>query len=115
MSADAVDEPIRAAALAWINRVTLGGTITVTRDQLANDFEVDGRPFPLVDRGRGIRKPVGWSAALSIMTAVPKSGSRARTTTWKEPTDCIGTSCAATSTAAPRTRACERPCARNCR
>lgn len=74
MSSEVIDEPIRAAALAWIDRVTLGGTVPVTRDQLANDFEVDGRPFPLVDRGRGIRKPLGWSAALSIMTAVPKSG-----------------------------------------
>lgn len=35
---------------------------------------MDGERFPLVDRGRGIRRPRGWSAALSIMTAVPKQG-----------------------------------------
>ena len=65
---------IRAAALAWINDVTLGGSIPVSRDQLANDFIVQGLRFPLIDRGRGIRKPLGWTAALSIATSVPKSG-----------------------------------------
>ena len=63
------EEAIRAAALAWLHDVTLGGTIPVTREQLANDFHVAGQRFPLVDRGRGIRKPIGWRAALSIMTA----------------------------------------------
>jgi len=28
----------------------------------------------LIDRGRGIRKPQGWDAALTITTSVPKSG-----------------------------------------
>lgn len=60
---------IRAAALAWLNEVTLGGTVPVTRDQLANDFQFAGERIALVDRGRGIRKPQGWHAALSIMTA----------------------------------------------
>lgn len=41
----------------------------ITREQLTNDFYVSGGRFPLVDRGRGIRKPQGWRAALSIMTA----------------------------------------------
>lgn len=68
------DDVVRGAALAWIDTVTLGGTLPVTRDQLTDDFRVDGQRFPLVDRGRGIRKPVGWRAALSIMTAAPKSG-----------------------------------------
>jgi putative restriction endonuclease len=65
---------IRAAALAWVHEVTLGGDVHITREQLANDFIVGGERFPLVDRGRGIRKPQGWHAALSIMTAVPRSG-----------------------------------------
>jgi putative restriction endonuclease len=65
---------IRAAALLWINDVTFGGAVPITREQLANDFLIDGQRFPLVDRGRGIRKPVGWNAALSITTAAPKSG-----------------------------------------
>ena len=68
------EEVIRAAALVWVEGVTLGGTLPVTRDQLANDFIVGGERFPLVDRGRGIRKPAGWRAALSITTTAPKSG-----------------------------------------
>lgn len=67
-------EAVRAAALAWLSAVTLDGQVEVTREQLANDFTVDGVRFPLIDRGRGIRKPLGWDAALSITTAVPKSG-----------------------------------------
>src|SRR4051794_7023740 len=60
---------IRAAALAWLNEATLGGSVPVTREQLSQDFYVGGQRFPLVDRGRGIRKPQGWHAALSILTA----------------------------------------------
>jgi putative restriction endonuclease len=55
----------------------MDGEVAVSRDQLAGDFTVDGSRFPLIDRGRGIRKPAGWDAALSITTSVPKSG-RAR-------------------------------------
>jgi putative restriction endonuclease len=68
---------VRAAALAWLQERTLGGMLELSREQLANDFYVAGARFPLVDRARGIRKPAGWRAALSIMTAAPKSG-RAR-------------------------------------
>lgn len=68
------DQEVRAAALVWIDAVTLGGTVPVTRDQLANDFIIGGRRFPLIDRGRGIRKPVGWRAALSITTAATPPG-----------------------------------------
>jgi putative restriction endonuclease len=70
----AEQDAIRAAALAWIHRVTLDGGVPITREQLANDFLVAGERFPLVDRGRGIRKPIGWKAALSITTAAPKRG-----------------------------------------
>jgi putative restriction endonuclease len=66
--AAAEEGEIRAAALAWLQEVTLGGSVPVTREQLANDFYHAGERFPLVDRGRGIRKPAGWRAALSIMT-----------------------------------------------
>ena len=65
---------VRAAALDWIRRRTLDGTRPITREELANDFLVAGGRFPLIDRGRGIRKPLGWRAALSIATPVPKSG-----------------------------------------
>src|SRR4051794_36176392 len=67
-------EQLRAAALAWLDERTLGGTVPISRDELANDFTFAGHRFALVDRGRGIRKPEGWRAALSILTAVPKSG-----------------------------------------
>lgn len=68
------EDQIRAAAMNWLVQVTLSGTTPVSRDQLANDFFFAGQRFPLVDRGRGIRKPQGWSAALSIMTAAPTPG-----------------------------------------
>lgn len=71
------EQAIRAAALAWLTEITLGGTEPVSRERLANDFQVDGTRFPLIDRGRGIRKPHGWHGALSITTAAPGSG-RAR-------------------------------------
>lgn len=68
------EDEIRIAAMQWLQQVTLSGTLPVSRDQLANDFVFAGHRFPLVDRGRGIRKPQGWSAALSIMTAAPAPG-----------------------------------------
>jgi putative restriction endonuclease len=68
------DDVVRSAALAWIEKITLGGALPVTREQLAHDFHIDGARFALVDRGRGIRKPAGWQAALSIMTAVASTG-----------------------------------------
>ncbi len=66
-----VEDEIRAEAMHWLEQVTLAGTIPVSREQLANDFRYRASRFPLLDRGRGIRKPQGWSAALSIMTAAP--------------------------------------------
>lgn len=68
------EESVRAAALLWLRDVTADGRDPVTRDQLANDFRVDGVRFPLVDRGRGIRKPAGWRSAFSITTAYPRTG-----------------------------------------
>lgn len=74
MSGFADEQAIRYAALAWLEQQSHGGELPMTRDQLANDFYVGGERFALVDRGRGIRKPAGWTAALSIMTAVPRVG-----------------------------------------
>jgi putative restriction endonuclease len=65
---------VRAAALDWVRQVTMDGELAVTRDQLAADFTVAGVRFPLIDRGRGIRKPAGWDSALSITTAAPRFG-----------------------------------------
>jgi putative restriction endonuclease len=68
------EDVIRNAALQWLSLVTLDGRRPVSREQLANDFQWNGQRFPLIDRGRGIRKPVGWTSALSITTSVAKSG-----------------------------------------
>lgn len=68
------EDTVRAAALDWVRARTADGCDPITRDELANDFTVNGTRFPLVDRGRGIRRPVGWRAALSIVTAFPKGG-----------------------------------------
>ncbi len=74
MTNASTEDEIRAAALVWIDNETHGGTLPITRERLAQDFFVGGVRFPLVDRGRGIRKPLGWRAALSITTAAPRSG-----------------------------------------
>lgn len=74
MAVLADEQAIRGAALTWLHGATLGGTVPISREQLANDFQVGGDRFALIDRGRGIRKPAGWSAALSITTAAPRSG-----------------------------------------
>ena len=57
----ALDEvSVRSAALLWLQKVTLGGTVPVTREQLANDFHVAGQRFPLVDRAAASEsRPVG--------------------------------------------------------
>ena len=39
---------IRQAALGWVRSASLDGTRPLTREQLANDFLVDGERFPLV-------------------------------------------------------------------
>lgn len=70
------EQDIREAALEWVRSTSSDGTRPLTREELANDFLVDGERFPLVDRGRGIRKPIGWQAALSILTSAGKAGSR---------------------------------------
>jgi putative restriction endonuclease len=72
VNAASSEELIRTAAFEWLTKTTLDGTIPVSRAQLTNDFRFDGTRFPLVDAGRGIRRPRGWTSALSIMTAAPK-------------------------------------------
>jgi len=74
VTAPEVEFAIRDAALAWLQGVTQDGTVAVTREQLANDFQFAGERFPLIDRGRGIRKPLGWHSALSISTAATPPG-----------------------------------------
>lgn len=68
------EETIRAAALLWLRDVTADGRDPISRYQLANEFRIEGRRFPLVDRVRGIRKPLGWRSALSITTTFSSPG-----------------------------------------
>jgi putative restriction endonuclease len=68
------EDAIRSAALQWVAMVTRDSQMPITRTQLAEDFIWQGRRFPLIDRGRGIRRPAGWTSALSIATSVAKSG-----------------------------------------
>lgn len=65
---------MRALAIEWVHQRSLDGTVPISRDALANDFHIGDTRFPLIDRGRGIRKPLGWSTALSILTVFPKGG-----------------------------------------
>lgn len=67
------EDMVRAAAVEWVRVSSLEGDLDLTREQLANDFVLGGERFPLVDRGRGIRRPAGWRSALSIMTAAPST------------------------------------------
>lgn len=64
---------VRQLAVDWVRRETSDGSEPITRDRLTNDFVVDGERIPLVDAGRGIRKPAGWDAAFTILTAYARS------------------------------------------
>jgi putative restriction endonuclease len=68
------EDAIRAGALLWLSAATSDGLRPVLREQLANDFVWQGRRFPLIDPQRGIRRPAGWQTALSMSTAVARSG-----------------------------------------
>jgi hypothetical protein len=51
------EDVVRAAAIEGVRQRTLDGRVPITRTAHANDFGVGGSRFPLIDRGRGIRKP----------------------------------------------------------
>ncbi len=65
---DDFDARLRREAQAWLTVRTHDGQRPLHRDEL-EDFEIDGRPFKLMDRQRGIRKPRELTAALSIRTS----------------------------------------------
>lgn len=56
---------LRLAAMDWLT--SFGADATFRYEQLAA-FRFNGDRVPLTDRGRGIRKPAGMAAALSIST-----------------------------------------------
>lgn len=64
---------LRRAAMAWLTVRTNDGADSVTSHDLL-DFEFRGAPFRLMDPQAGIRKPLGWSAALSIRTVYRREG-----------------------------------------
>jgi putative restriction endonuclease len=69
----AFDARLRREADVWLTVRTHDGTLPITRDEL-EEFEIDGRPFKLKDRQRGIRKPKELAAALSISTSYVPPG-----------------------------------------
>jgi putative restriction endonuclease len=62
-----LDERLRSAAFAYLDRLVGGPSGLVTRGQL-EDFVFEGQRMPLVNRQQGIRKPAILTAALSILT-----------------------------------------------
>ena len=67
------DSELRAAAVAWLDRVSTVGSETVTRTQLES-FEFDGVRRPLIAVQQGIWKPRDLTAALSIRTGFSRPG-----------------------------------------
>lgn len=66
-SGDDFDSRLRREAIRWLTVRTHDGQMPISWQELL-DFEVDGRPFKLMDPQRGIRKPRELSSALSIRT-----------------------------------------------
>lgn len=65
MDAD-FEERFRAAAFAYLDQEASANGL-VTREQLAS-FRFEGHDIPLIEAQRGIRKPSGFEAAISILT-----------------------------------------------
>ena len=67
------DALVRREAQRWLTVRTHDGLVPISSNDLL-DFEVDGRPFRLMDAQRGIRKPKELSSALSIRTVYTVDG-----------------------------------------
>lgn len=70
---DDFDARLRREAQAWLTVRTHDGQLPMSWQDLG-DFEIDGRPFRLMDAQRGIRKPRELAAALSIRTVYTVDG-----------------------------------------
>lgn len=57
-------DELRAAVFAYLDNLTRTAGPYLKREQI-NRFSHEGQPFPLMEQG-GIRKPSGWTEALSI-------------------------------------------------
>ena len=64
---------LREAAINWLQMRTDGGRDPLTRD-VVQDFQFDGHQFKLQSTQQGIRKPKGFSAALSVQTVFRQPG-----------------------------------------
>ncbi|MFI0366510.1 HNH endonuclease [Actinomadura sp. 1N219] len=60
----------------WLDHRSTPENPVVQRQELL-DFVFEGQRFPLIDNQLGIRKPSGWTAALSILTTYTSDGARA--------------------------------------
>lgn len=70
---DGDEHRLRLAAMAWLDGL-LAGDAEVVRYEDVAAFTFEGRRIPLMDPQRGIRKPSGLVAALSIRTSYTRPG-----------------------------------------
>ncbi len=68
------DQPIRAAALAAIERLSRQHGGRVQWSDIQRGFYAEGEQVHFATRAKGIFKPRQMSAALSIKTVIPRSG-----------------------------------------
>lgn len=73
LNAESFDAALRQEAQRWLTVRTHDGQVPISSADLL-DFEVDGRPFRLMDAQRGIRKPRELASALSIRTVYTVDG-----------------------------------------
>lgn len=73
MLASDVESGLRAAAMTWLEHEESVGHDIFTQPELA-EFTFEGRPVPLLDLQRGIRKPAFLDAALSFRTTFTPPG-----------------------------------------
>ncbi|MDA8312462.1 MAG: HNH endonuclease [Actinomycetota bacterium] len=67
------EERLRHAAMSWLDARARAGEEVLSYGELA-EFTFEGWRVPLMDPQRGIRKPAGMSAALSIRTRFTPPG-----------------------------------------
>ncbi|WP_394159791.1 HNH endonuclease [Galactobacter valiniphilus] len=63
------EDEIRWAAIDWLRQRTLEGELPLTREDILDFRLADGDQFRLQDLTKGIRRPRGWGAALSVTTS----------------------------------------------
>jgi len=61
---------VRRSAMSWLDQ----RRVDLVTQTFLSSFEYDGHSLPLMDRQRGIRKPAGMEAALSIRTVFTEPG-----------------------------------------